>query len=304
MSPAARQLDFAPEAANVMLLVDGHNILFRAFSSVPVAIADGQGRPVNGVYGLLATLLRLIKDRRPRYLGVAFDVPDVPTFRHELFPAYQGQRGPLGGEAAENFAWQVEQAKRVLAHVGLTWLTAPGFEADDILSTLASMASGRRIPSVIVSSDRDLQCLAGPLVRILIPGKKAIEIGPREVRERLGIAPERILDWKVLAGDPSDNVPGVAGIGDKSAVALVEEFGSWQAVYANLDRVTPRQRTALEKGRPQAELFSQVVRIRRDLNLDVDCEDLIVDYARLPTTSGEALRQLGLRPPLEPEDDE
>jgi DNA polymerase-1 len=279
------------------LLVDGHNIIFRAFSIVPRSITDGQGNAVNGVYGLIGTLLRLIRDREPRYVAVAFDVPEVPTFRHELYQAYQGQRGPLGGPDAANFAWQVEQAKRVLDGVGLRWLVSPGFEADDILGTLTVMAIQGKVHSLVVTSDRDLQQLVRPLVRVLIPGKTPVEVGSEDVRSRLGIPPEKIVDWKVLAGDPSDNIPGVAGIGNKSAVDLVEAYGSWRGVYKHLDEVPARQRASLERGRHDAELFAQVVRLRCDLDLPCSLPDLEIDPRRLPERAGDALRDAGLRPP-------
>jgi DNA polymerase I len=281
---------------DLALLVDGHNMIFRAFTSVPRSITDPAGRPVNGVYGLMGTLLRLIRDRKPRFAAVAFDIPEIPTFRHKLFPAYQGQRGPLGGEEAENLAWQVEQAKRVLSHVGLKWLTAPGFEADDILGTLTVMASANGVESLIVTTDRDLQQLVRSAVRVLIPGKVPVEVGAGEVKARLGIAPERIVDWKVLAGDASDNIPGVGGIGNKSAIEMVEAFGPWETVYDNLDRLTPRQRTALERGRADAALFAQVVRLRCDLEMQCVLSDLEVDYGKLPDRAGTALREVGLRP--------
>lgn len=296
-----------PESANqnaddssqhpLMLLVDGHNMIFRSFSSVPRSIVDPEGNPVNGVYGLLGTLLRLIRDRQPAYAAVAFDVPEVPTFRHKLFPAYQGQRGPLGGDAAENFAWQVEQAKRVLEHVGIVPLTAPGFEADDIVGTLAEQAVQAHVNALIVSTDRDLQQLVQAGVRVLIPGKKPLEIGPEEVQERLGISPDRVVEWKVLAGDSSDNIPGVGGIGDKTAISLLEQFGGVTAIYRNLDRVPTRWRAALKAGRERANLFSQVVPVKTDLPLRVGIEDLRIDYERLPQSAGAGLRRLGLRPP-------
>jgi DNA polymerase-1 len=278
------------------LLIDGHNLIFRGFSSVPKSITDPEGRPVNGVYGMLGTLLRLIRDRAATHCAIAFDMPEIPTFRHKAFPAYQGQRGPLGGADAENFAWQVDQAKLVLALVGLRTLTAPGFEADDIIGTLAAMGVAAGIPSVIVSTDRDLQQLARPMVRVLIPGKAPLEIGPDEVKERLGIAPHRIVDWKALAGDPSDNIPGVPGIGSKTAIVLVEQFGSWRKVYENLDAVSARQRAALEAGRADAELFADIVRVRDDLDLGVTFDDLRIDHDRLPARAGDALRDAGLRP--------
>ena len=270
-------------------------MIFRAFSSVPRSITSPEGNAVNGVYGLIGTLLRQIKDHKPSHVAVAFDLPEVPTYRHELFPQYQGQRGPLGGEHAENFAWQVERAKEVLTQMGLRWLAKPGFEADDVIGTLSVLTTASAIPALIVSSDRDLQQLSTNLVRVLIPGKKPVEIGPDEVKSRLGIPPERIVDWKVLAGDPSDNIPGVQGIGDKSAVALVERFGAWESVYDHLDEVSPRLRTALEAGRSQAELFSEVVRIRCDLDLGVGIEELAIADLELPDRAGTALRNAGLR---------
>ena len=283
------------DRAPLALLIDGHNMIFRAFSSVPRSIVDRDGEPVNGVYGLIGTILRLITDRQPVYLVVAFDVPEVPTYRHHLYPAHQGKRGPLSGDMADNFARQVEQAKRVLDQIGLRWLVAPRFEADDIIATLARAAAAIEVPSMIVSNDRDLQQLVGPLVRVLIPGSKSLLIGPSEVQDRLGVPPERIVDWKVLAGDPSDNIPGVPGIGVKSAVTLVTEFGSWESVYEQLDQVPARQRQALEAGYESAKLFEDVVRLHTDLELDVEIEDLRVDYTRLPERAGDALRDTGLR---------
>ncbi len=279
-----------------LLAADGHNLLFRSFSSVPRSIVDPEGRPVNGVYGLMGTLLKLIRERRPTFAAVAFDVPEVPTFRHEAFPAYQGQRGPLGGIDAENFAWQIQQAKETLTYFGISHLQAPGYEADDVLGTLVTMASGQGVPSVVVSNDRDLQQLVQPLVKVLIPGKAPLEIGIDQVAERLGVRPHQIVDWKVLAGDASDNIPGIDGIGDKGAIALLKEFDSVQNIYENLDSVPTRYRRALEGGRGLVEGLKLVVTIRSDLELDVALDDLTLDYSRLPDRAGEALRAVGLRP--------
>ncbi len=294
---SVRQPSLELEPADRLLLVDGHNLIFRAFSSVPRSITDPNGRAVNGIYGFFGTLLRMLRDRRPRWAAVAFDVPEIPTFRHRLFPAYQGQRGPLGAPHAENFAWQVENMILLLEHFGLAALTAPGFEADDIIATLARGGSVAGVPSLIVTTDRDLQQLVQPLVRVLVPGKKPVEIGAEEVKERLGVEPSQIVDWKILAGDASDNIPGVAGIGDRSAVQMLRQYGSLAAIYDSLDRLPLRQRLALERGRETAQLFSQVIRLHDDLPLGVDLDDLTVDYGVLPERAGDGLRELGLRPP-------
>jgi len=271
-------------------------MIFRAFTSVPRSITSPDGAPVNGVYGLIGTLLQLIRTQKPRYVAVAFDLPEIPTFRHHLFPAYQGQRGPLGGADSANFAWQVDRACEVLDLIGIRWLSARGFEADDVIGTLAVATASAGVRSLIVSTDRDLQQLVQPLVHVLIPGKVPIEIGPDEVRARLGISPDRIVDWKALAGDPSDNIPGVVGIGDKTAVTLVGLYGSWQGVYDNLDHLPVRQRAALTAGRSNAELFAKVVKINCDLDLAVNIEDLVIDAMALPGRAGSALRLAGLRP--------
>lgn len=278
------------------LLMDGHNLLFRAFSSVPRSITDSEDRPVNGIYGMIGTLLKLIRERRPQFVGVAFDVPEVPTFRHGLYPAYQGQRGPLGGVDAANFAWQIDGAKAVLTHIGIRWLTAPGYEADDILATLSAMASRKEVCTTIVTTDRDLQQLVRDEVTVLIPGKSSLEVDMAAVEARLGIPPNRIVDWKALAGDPSDNIPGVPGIGDKSAVDLVKKYGTCQGIYDHLDEIPTRQRNALEDGRQMAELFQEVVRLKRDLTLYCAIEDLRVDIDSLPDRAGTALQDAGLRP--------
>ncbi len=280
----------------LLLVLDGHNLLFRAFSSVPRSITDGQGRPVNGIYGLVGTLLMLIRDRHPSHVAVAFDIPVVPTFRHKLFPAYQGQRGPLGGVHADNFEWQISEAVRLLDHFDLHPLSAQGFEADDVLGSLTTIARDGNVESLVVTTDRDLQQLVGPGVRVLIPGKKPLEIGPQQVEERLGVRPDQIVHWKVLAGDASDNIPGVTGIGDKSAVDLLKQYGTVDGIYEHLDDLPTRQRKALEAGREDAELFEDVVRIRTDLDLKVTLPQLSLSHLSLPERAGDALRAVGLRP--------
>jgi len=280
----------------LLLAADGHNLLFRSFSSVPRSITDPEGRPVNGIYGLMGTLLKLIRERRPAFTVVAFDVPEIPTFRHREMPTYQGQRGPLGGANAENFAWQVAEAQALLAHHHLPALVAPGFEADDILATLVTRAAAQGIPSLVVSNDRDLQQLVGPMVRVLVPGKTPVEVGPEQVVERLGVRADQIVDWKILAGDPSDNIPGIAGIGDRSAVELLRRFDTLRGIYAALDSLAPRQRRALEEGRNQVDKLERVIRIRTDVELSMTLEELETDYATLPERAGDALRVVGLRP--------
>jgi len=148
-------------AGRVVLLLDGHNLLYRAFTSLPMAITGQDGQPINAVYGMLSTIIKLARDHGAEGAVAAFDVPDVPSFRHDLYPGYQAQRGPLGGDHAEEFRRQVDLAQRILPLTGVPALIAPCYEADDIMGTLATRLAGTGDTALIVSTDRDLLQLVG-----------------------------------------------------------------------------------------------------------------------------------------------
>jgi DNA polymerase I len=258
-----------------VLLLDGHNLLFRAFSSLPRSITGPSGRPINGVYGMLGAIIRLVRDLQPAGVVAAFDVPEVRTFRHELFPAYQGQRGPLGGEHAAEFKEQIELAQAVLPSVGIPALTHPGYEADDIIGTLADTLGQHGSQSIIVSTDRDLLQLVSPTTGVLVPGPTPVNIDSDEdVFERIGVPPSGVTTYKALAGDASDNIPGVAGIGSKTASSLVNQYGSLETVYDRLDELPTRTSNALKAGQDNAFLFRRVVTVVTDLNLEFKVGDL------------------------------
>jgi len=251
-----------------VLVLDTYNLLFRSYSSLPAAIVDAGERPAHAVYGLLAAIVRLIREEKPDAILAAFDRPDAPTFRHALYPEYQAQRGPLGGENAEDFARQVEVALAVLPELGVATHGVSGYEADDIMGSAASRwrAEGRDV--VIVSTDRDLLQLVGSQVAVVVPGKTPLRITDATgARDRLGVAPEYVTTYKGLAGDASDNIPGVAGIGHKTAVSLVDTYGDLDTIYAHLDALPPRTARALEAGREAAYLYREVATIRTDLDV-------------------------------------
>jgi DNA polymerase-1 len=260
-----------------VLLLDGHNVLYRAFTSIPRSVVGGNGLPVNGLYGLLGTILRLSREVDADKMVAAFDMPEVPTFRHELFPAYQAQRGPLGGENAADFQRQVELAKSLLPAIGVPALTAPGFEADDIIGTLSVRANA----AIIVSTDRDLLQLVRPGVQVMTPANPPVLAADAQaVLARLGVPPGGIPTFKALAGDASDNIPGVAGVGSKTAATLVNDFGSLEAVYANLSDLAPRIAATLESHRDAAFLYRRITTIVTDLDLPVSVDDLtMIDFA-------------------------
>lgn len=249
-----------------IFVVDAYNMVFRSFASLPSAITSENGSPINAVYGSLAYLTRLVREHRPDRIAAAFDVPDEPTFRHRLFPQYQAQRGPLGGENADDFARQVKIADDLLPHLGIPTLSVPGFEADDIIGTLALRLAREGAEVTAVSTDKDLLQLVRPGIRILVPGKENRLIADEDnVRERIGVAPAGVTTFKALAGDPSDNIPGLPGIGTKTAAALVNGHGDLARIYEHVDELPARQAAILQAGADLARLFQDIATIRTDV---------------------------------------
>ncbi|MBV9279156.1 MAG: hypothetical protein JOZ41_03655 [Chloroflexi bacterium] len=259
----------------MLLLLDGYNLLYRSFVTLPSAITGGDGRPINAVYGMVAAILRLMRELEPARIVAAFDVPEIPTFRHDLYPLYQAQRGPLGGAESEEFLRQVALAQRSLPPLGIAALTYPGYEADDIMGTLASRGAAAEERAVIVSTDKDLLQLVRPGIEVLVPGKAGLHIRDADgVRARLGVHPSGVTTYKALAGDPSDNIPGVPGIGARTAIRLVERYGSLEAIYDDLAGLPARTAAALREARDSAFLFRRLVTIQTDLPLEGDLASL------------------------------
>ena len=253
-----------------LLLLDGHNLLYRAFTSLPAAITGGDGRPIHGVYGLMAAVLRLWRETGADRIVAAFDEPEIPTFRHRLYPSYQGQRGPLGGDDAPEFRRQTELARVVLPAAGIPALSLGGYEADDIMATLAVRASNGGGEATIVSTDRDLLQLVRSGIGVLVPSKANTLIADEPgVRARLGVAPAGVTTFKALAGDASDNIPGVKGIGVKTAAALVDQYGTLERIYESLGDLPGRVATRLAAEREPAFLFRDVVTLVTTLDLPI-----------------------------------
>jgi DNA polymerase I len=276
------------------LLFDGHNLLFRSFTTVPRSVTGKDDQPINGVYGLVASILRLIREVGAEHGIAAFDVPAVPTFRQKLYPQYQGQRGPLGGDYADDFARQVTVAKEVLPHLGVQTAECEGYEADDVLATMASRIAASSQSATVVSTDRDLLQLVCEGIQVMLPSNPSVIIRTEEeVRARIGVSPELIPDYKALAGDPSDNIPGVQGIGAKTAIALVNEFGSIEDIYRHLEYLAPRARAALEGQRERAFLFKRITTVVRDLPLSASLDHLPKLEVRSATRARDVLDSAG-----------
>lgn len=219
------------------MLVDAANLYFRAFYALPESITAPDGRPVNAIRGFLDMSAMLIDRRRPTRFVACLDLDWRPAFRVELVPSYKAHRVAADGaeEVPDALAPQVPLLLEVLDALGLATAGALGFEADDVIATLAARD---RDPVEVVSGDRDLLALASERVTVLYAGKgiaKLEAMGPAEVLAKYGVAPEHYADFAVLRGDPSDGLPGVAGVGEKTAAALVARFGTIEQIVAAAD---------------------------------------------------------------------
>ncbi len=246
------------------LLVDGHHLAYRAFFALK-GLTTSRGEPVQGVYGFARSLLkalRTIGEEGPAL--VVFDAK-APSFRHEAYAAYKAGRAPT----PEDFPRQLGLIKAFVDLLGLPRLEVPGFEADDVLATLAKRAEAQGYEVYLLSGDRDLYQLLSPRVRILHPEGEVLTL--EWFQSRYGLPPERWVEYRALVGDPSDNLPGVPGVGEKTALRLLKEWGSLANLLENLDRVRPeRVRKALGESREGVERALALSRLRTDLPLEVD----------------------------------
>ena len=213
-------------------LVDASPYVFRAYFSIPVSVTGPGGRPTNAVHGFATFLLRYVADEQPTHLGIAFDGSLTTSFRNEIYPAYKAQRELPPPELEE----QLEACREVARALGAATYVDERYEADDLIGTLAAQLARRGHRVVVVSSDKDLAQLVSPALT-LFDYAKGERYGARAVRAKFGVDPGQIVDYLALAGDSVDNIPGVAGVGCKTAVALLAAFGTLEGVYADLERV-------------------------------------------------------------------
>ena len=256
-----------------LVLIDGHSILFRAFYGMPLGMTAPDGTHTNAVYGFLAILHKVIEEEKPDYLAVAFDLA-APTFRHKLYPAYKGTRQ----KAPEEFHEQVPVMKKLLTDMEIPVLTAEGWEADDILGTLARDAEMKGVGVSLISGDRDLLQIASAGTEIVIPktrgGKTTYErYTPEIVKKTYGVTPEAFIELKALMGDTSDNVPGLPGVGPKTAQKIMETFGSIENAHNHVDEVKPpRASKAMKENWDQLLLSLDLVTIRTNAPVHFDEE--------------------------------
>ena len=252
-----------------LLLVDGSSYLYRAFHALP-DLRSSDGRPTGAIYGVLNMLQKLIKSERPDYLSVVFDTP-VKTFRHDIFPEYKANRQ----KTPEDLIAQIEPLHQAIINLGLPLIAVDGVEADDVIGTLAMEAEKKNIKTLIATGDKDMAQLVTDNIH-LIDTMKDTRMGPREVLEKFGILPERFIDYLTLAGDTSDNFPGVEKVGPQTAIKWINEYGSLEGVIQNADQIKGKIGDNLNAALDQLDLFKTLVTIKCDVQTDSNFSDLII----------------------------
>ena len=236
-----------------VVLVDGSNLMYRAFFGLPRTLVTSRGEPTHAVFGFATMFKKIFAGRAPTRGAVVFDAPG-PTFRDERFPEYKAQRPPVPGDLAS----QIPLLMELCEAQGFPVLQVPGVEADDVIGTLAREGRDAGHDVVIVSSDKDFAQLVGGPVRML-DTMRDVTYDASLVKKKWGVRPDQIVDYLALLGDAVDNVPGVPGIGEKSAVDLLDRFDTLDGVYAHLAALTPRQRAALTEHEALARLSRELV---------------------------------------------
>ena len=252
-----------------LLLVDGSSYLYRAFHALP-DLSSSDGRPTGAIYGVLNMLQKLIKSERPDYLSVIFDTP-VKTFRHDIFPDYKANRQ----KTPEDLIAQIEPLHQLIINLGLPLIAVDGVEADDVIGTLALEADKKGIKTLIATGDKDMAQLVTENIH-LIDTMKDLRMGPAEVKEKFGIQPGRFIDYLTLAGDTSDNIPGVEKVGPKTAIKWINEYGSLDGVIQNADQIKGKIGENLNAALDRLDLFKTLVTIKCDVEMDSNISDLTI----------------------------
>ncbi len=275
----------------LLLLFDGNALVHRAFHALPPLTVSKTGEMVNAVYGFANTLLKVLAEFKPTYWAVAFDRP-TPTFRHEMFEEYKAQRP----KAPEELKSQIRWVHQLVAAFHIPIFEIDGFEADDVLGTLGKQASEQSIETIIVTGDNDVLQLVLPRIKALMPRRTfsdTVLYDEEAVKRKYGINPGQITDFKALVGDVSDNIPGIPGIGEKTAAKLIQEYGNLEGIYARIDEIRPSKlQAALRQHQSQAFQSRELVTIVRDVPVSLNlpaCEVSTYDRSEVV----ELFRELG-----------
>lgn len=273
------------------MLIDGHALAYRAYHAFP-PLTTHDGELVNAVYGFSRILLTVLRDMQSDHICVCFDLPK-PTFRHEKYASYKAQRE----EMPSDLRTQIERIKEVVIALNIPTYAVEGYEADDVIGTVANQAIEGKLDHgsvdkvLIVTGDRDAFQLVTEKIHVYLPPRSKdafyTELGPAEVKEKMGITPEQIIDYKALAGDASDNIPGVRGVGDKTAVRLLQAFSTAQGIYEaikNPETLTEDQKKLLKpkvlenlaNGYESMVMSRELATIDTHVPIELNLEDCVV----------------------------
>ncbi|HRV92960.1 MAG TPA: 5'-3' exonuclease H3TH domain-containing protein, partial [Anaerolineae bacterium] len=217
-----------------LILIDGHALAYRAYFGMPATFNTNAGEPTHAVYGFTNMLLAVWKEYEPDYFIVTFDLGD--TFRHEMYEEYKATREKM----PEDLNTQIDRIQQLVTALNMPIFTKEGYEADDLLGTLANQAAAKDIEAFIVTGDRDAFQLVAPNIKVVISGSKFADrvlYDEAKVEERYGVTPKQLIELKGLVGDSSDNIPGVKGIGEKGGAKLIQQYGTLEGIYDNLDKI-------------------------------------------------------------------
>lgn len=256
-------------------LIDGHALAYRMYFALTAGGSSqrwqtSKGEPSAGIYGFARELVRVLEQEKPEYLAVAFDVGK--TFRDEIFPAYKATREKMPDELRS----QIERIREMVDAFNIPRLEMEGYEADDVLGSIARIAAEQGLGVKIITGDRDLLQLVNERTAVYLAGDDQTYITDQDVIKKLGVRPGQVVDYKALVGDTSDNIPGVKGVGEKTATALLEKFGTLDAIYQNLDQVEKRWKAKLEANKDAAYMSRDLAQIEVNLDIKLDLEHAVV----------------------------
>src|SRR5918992_3552040 len=273
LTGAELQLDDGPARESDLFLVDGNNLAYRAFFALPEELATTEGFSTNALLGFTNMLFKLLSDYRPKGVAVAWDTR--PVHRHELSETYKVDRRPMPDLLREQFP----HFRPIVEAFGYRNLEFDGWEADDVIATLATRADEAGVKTTVVSTDRDAFQLCSENVSLMMTPRGVADVHvytPDRVELRYGVRPDQVPDFIGLKGDTSDNIPGVPGIGDKTAGQLIAQYGSLEEVIEHADELTPARSKAIREHAEQALQSKLLATMRRDLELDFDPNEIVL----------------------------
>lgn len=255
-----------------LYLIDGHALAYRVYFALTAGGSStrwqtSKGEPTAGIYGFARELLRILEQEKPEYLAVAFDTGK--TFRHEIFPEYKATRAKM----PDDLRAQLGKIRELVDAFNIPRLEMEGYEADDVLGSIARICADKGMGIKIVTGDRDLLQLVNARTAVYLAGDDQNYVTDQDVIRKLGVRPDQVVDYKAIVGDKSDNIPGVPGVGEKTALSLLEKYGTLDGIYAHLDQVEKRWQAKLAAGKDSAYKSYDLARIRTDLKISIDLEN-------------------------------